>query len=172
MTERNTDTDGLEAAYRLGCALSELAESYRTYHVRDMSDTAHTDRRIGALVNYKPVRAKTLCGGEVTGRDWTPSSARALLRDGQPVATQMCRACLAALGANGESPRSLANVTDRSGTISPKQVSFLRALLREAFAAHYATRCNLDPARLETVSRRTASAAIDELVAAKRRGWK
>jgi hypothetical protein len=121
-------------------------------------------RRHGST--YDRPRAITECGAKSTGADYTPTGAKSAIVNGE--AGEMCQACRAKLEARGV--RDATNLSERSGSSSPKQRDFIRRLLDEG------ARCGrpylLEARAIDQMSSREASRAIDALKSLKARDWK
>jgi hypothetical protein len=137
-------------------------------HVRTGTYNGTIERRIRGLMREMP-RAETLCGGEATSKDHNATGAKQIIRDAsEPFLSDMCPACRGKLEAAGV--RDLSHLSERGGSSSPKQRSFLRHLLDEA--ARNGRPYLMEARGIDQLSSRSASAAIDKLRALKERGWK
>jgi hypothetical protein len=121
-------------------------------------------RRHGST--YDRPRAITECGARSTGADYTPTGAKSAVVNGE--AGEMCPACLAKLEEHGV--RDASNLSDRSGSSSPKQRGFIRHLLDEG--ARNGRPHLMDARAIDQMSAREASRAIDALKSLKARDWK
>lgn len=121
-------------------------------------------RRFGST--FERPRAITECGAKSTGADLGPVAAKSVLTNGE--AGELCPACRAKLEAKGV--RDLSNLSERSGSSTVRQRSFIRRLIDEA------ARCGrpylMDARDVDGMSTRSASAAIDALMSLKARNWK
>lgn len=121
-------------------------------------------RRFGST--FERPLAVTECGGKSTGADLGPVAAKSALANGE--AGELCPACRAKLEAKGV--RDLSNLSERSGSSTVRQRSFIRRLLDEA------ARCGrpylMEARDIDGMSTRSASAAIDALMSLKARNWK
>lgn len=121
-------------------------------------------RRFGST--FERPLAVTECGGKSTGADLGPVAAKSALANGE--AGELCPACRSKLEAKGV--RDLANLSERSGSSTVRQRSFIRRLLDEA------ARCGrpylMEARDIDGMSTRSASAAIDALMSLKARNWK
>lgn len=129
-----------------------------------------SDRRIRAAVAPVALPApRTLCGAPAGSRDYGGADPR---HDAQRALDaggfDLCPAYVAAAGmARSEREIRASKLSARRGTITPRQRNYLAALCREAFAHNYP-----HPDRIDTLSSADASRYIDQLVTAKRRGWR
>jgi hypothetical protein len=140
-------------------------------HVRTGTYNGTFTRTIRGLQREMP-RAETLCGGEATGKDHSAIGAREIIRDAsEPWLSDMCPACRSKLEETGA--RDLSRLPGRRGTATPKQCSYLRALLDEGARAgrpHLVDARQID--QIDQMSSREATQKIDALKALKARGWK
>ena len=145
-------------------ALRWIAPLVRHARTGQYDGTEVVVRRFGST--FERPRALTECGAKSTGADLGPTAARSALTNGE--AGELCPACRAKLEARGV--RDLSNLSERSGSASARQRSFIRHLIDEA------ARCGrpylVDSRAIDQMSSRAASATIDRLKSLKARDWK
>ena len=145
-------------------ALRWIAPIVRHARTGQYDGTETIVRRFGST--FERPRAITECGAKSTGADYGAVAAKSALVNGD--AGEMCPACKKQLEDKGVHDAS--NLSERGGSSSPKQRSFIRYLLDEA------ARCGrpylIDARTIDQMSSRSASATIDALQSLKARDWK
>lgn len=121
-------------------------------------------RRFGST--FDRPRAVTECGAKAGGADFNPTAARSAIINGE--AGEMCPACRTKLEERGV--RDGRGLSDRPGSASASQCSFIRRLLDEA--ARNGRPYLMEARGIEQLSCRAASATIDRLKVLKARNWK
>lgn len=133
----------------------------RLRHVRTGEYDGTEIARPGSVLER--ARAITECNAMATSADFNKTSAESALINGQ--AHEVCPACLVKIEASGI--RNLSKVSERQGSVTPKQRDFIHRLLEEA--ARFGRQHCME---VDQMSSRSASAMIDALKALKARDWK
>jgi hypothetical protein len=145
-------------------ALRWIVPTLRHVRTGTYAGTELVVRRLGST--FERPRALTECGAKSTGADYGPTSAKSALINGD--ASEMCQACRAKLEVKGS--LDLSHLSDRRGSSSPQQRSYIRRLLDEG--ARNGRPYIVEARDLDRLSCREASATIDQLKELKRRAWK
>jgi hypothetical protein len=145
-------------------ALRWIAPIIRHARTGQYDGTETIVRRFGS--SFERPRAITECGAKSTGADFGPVAAKSALVNGD--AGELCPACKVKLETKGV--HDLSQLSERSGSSTTKQRSFIRYLIDEAACCG---RSHLIDARaINQMSSRSASATIDALKSLKARDWK
>ncbi len=145
-------------------ALRWIAPIVRHARTGQYNGTEVIVRRFGST--FERPLAVTECGAKATGADYEPTGAKSAIVNGE--AGEMCPACRAKIEARGVQDAS--HLSDRRGSSSPNQRSFIRRLLDEG--ARNGRPYLLEARRIDQMSCREASRTIDALKSLKARDWK
>ncbi len=161
VTKYGASVQGIEEM--VADALRRVAPIARHVRTGEYDGTEVVVRRFGSM--FERPRALTECGAKSSGADYSRTEAKSTLING--LSHEMCPGCRAKLEARGLG--DLSHLSDRRGSSSHRQRSFIRRLLDEG--AYNGRPYLYDARNIDQLSSREASATIDSLKALKERGW-